>query len=214
VRTEHVDILLPDYLRGALESAIAAGVEAHLESCPACRAELESLRETFAALDQTRKEEIPGAYFSSILPRVYQRLERREKLPWISTPVVSKFLLPLGVVVVLLVVVWHLPVVWESTGGENILKTALSSASTDDIVEILQEDITLPYVSSMDTTILTRALADEQFVHRQLISEALNSETTSPFEVFADVSPQQVLNDLQESDAERVLQRLEKMEIP
>jgi len=206
--------MLPDYIRGTLDSALVAGVQAHLRTCHACAAELETLREAFAALDGKRREEIPGGYFPSILPRVHQRLERKRKLSWMNGPFVNKVVLPLGVAAVLLVVLWHLPGTWEMTGSGNGLKTALTSASADDIAEILQENVTSQDVSSLNTIILTRALSDEQFVRRQLVHEALNSETTSPFDVIADVTPDQVLADLQEPDAEQALQQLEKMETP
>ncbi len=213
MHTEHVNILLPDFVRGQLGGEQTAAVEEHLRSCQVCSSNLAELKNTLAILEQSHKKDLSKVYFSSILPRVHQRLERDKKKEWISKPFVNKILLPLGAAAVLLVVLMRLPSGWETLKSENPLQAVVSLASADEIAEILQEDIPLQGVNSLNSAILTSALSDEQFVQRRLVSEALNSETTSPFNVFADVTPQQVLNDLEGPEADRMLQRLQQMEI-
>jgi len=213
VRTEHVDILLPDYLKGLLAADEAAGVEAHLQACPACRAESDSLRQTLAVLDGSPRPEIPRTYFASILPRVHERLQVRKSRGWVNQPVVNKILLPLGAAVVLAIVLWRIPETWRTTGGENSLRSVLTSSSADEIAEVFQESAVSQDVNSLNATILAHALSDDRLVRSRIVAEALNSESTSPFDVVAGVTPQQVLGDLQDAEAEQALHKLESMEI-
>ncbi len=213
MRTEHVEILLPDYLQGRLTSGLAAVVEEHLQSCAACRSEAEFLRQTFASLDEPAQKEVPGTYFPSILPRVRQQLDRKKRWVWMNHPAVNKILLPLGVAAVLFVVLWRVPGSWWVSGNENSLQNVLTTASADEIADALQESATSQDAGPVNTAILARVLSDDRLVRRQIVSEALNSETMSPFDVVAGVTPQQVLSDLPDSDADLALQQLESMEI-
>jgi len=59
------EILLIDYLEGGLEPDTARRVEQHLESCPVCRAEYESLLRVREALTGAKESAVdePGEYF-------------------------------------------------------------------------------------------------------------------------------------------------------
>ena len=213
MHTNHINILLPDYVRGTLDKDDVAGVEEHLRSCPACQAELEQMGETFESIESAGVGNVPKAYFSSILPQVHQRLDRRRHFAWNKNPILNKVVLPLGAAVVAAVVVWHIPF---SSGGminENPMMAVVDSATSEDFAEIVQDNIPSQEWNSLNAMVISRALTNDRFVRRELVREALASETTSPYDVFLDVSPQQVLGDFDESQTNEVLQRLGHMEI-
>jgi len=56
---KHPKELLPDYAMDLLEGEELARVEAHLEACPACRAEARALREAYYALPLALEAPIP-----------------------------------------------------------------------------------------------------------------------------------------------------------
>lgn len=61
---------LPAYLAGDLDAAEQRRIEAHLETCAACRAELARLEEAYVALVESLPAEEPPAH-------VWERIERR-----------------------------------------------------------------------------------------------------------------------------------------
>ena len=89
----------------------------------------------------------------------------------------------------------------------------VDSATSEEIAEIVQEDIPSQDWSSFNATVISHALANDRYVQRELVAEALANEGMSPFEVFSDVTPQQVLSDFDDSQTNEVLQRLGHMEI-
>jgi len=200
--------MLPDYIRGLLDEQATAGVEEHLLHCPVCRSELAEVKSTLASIKDSGMKDVPQSYFTSILPRVHRRLDQRRNRGWMLHPLVSKVALPLGAAIVASILVWRMPVPSGLSPGENSLAAVVDSATPEEIVQIVRDDIPFQDWSSLNTTIIARALTDDRFVQRELVEEALASDVTSPFNVFADVSPQQILSDFDEVDANEVLQRL------
>jgi hypothetical protein len=208
VPTNHVDILLPDFARGKLGDDDVRSVETHLHECEVCRSELEQIRRTLASIGESETLEIPGSYFSSILPRVRETIDRRNRSVWNSHPLITRVVLPTGAAVVLAALLWLMPLRNGAMGTKDSLQSVVDSASPEDIAEILQRDIPSHEWNSLGDTVLTRALRDDQFVQRQLVEEALTSGTNSPFDVFANVSPQQMLSSLDEKETAQILQQL------
>jgi anti-sigma factor RsiW len=67
---KHVVENIPAYLAGELDGDRLAMVEAHLESCPACRAELEEVRTTWDLLEKVEAASSPA---SNVWPAVRAR---------------------------------------------------------------------------------------------------------------------------------------------
>lgn len=208
VHTNKITILLPEYAQGTLTTEESARVEEHLKDCPRCRAELLEIKETLAAIDQNGAQEVPKAYFSSIVPRVHERLEQRQSSAWNRYPSLTKIVLPLSAAIVIAVLVWNIPLPNGTVEKESPLLAAVESSSPDEISELMQTTITSNDLNTFNETIMSNALANATFVDHELVREALASESTSPFNVFADVSPQQFLDDLAQSNADNVLQKL------
>ena len=59
--------LLTDYLEGALPADEVAAVDAHLETCPACRTYLAQMRATIQALGSVPVETLPDEAYDTLL---------------------------------------------------------------------------------------------------------------------------------------------------
>jgi hypothetical protein len=211
VRIEHVSFLLPDFIRGSLGKDDAARVETHLRVCMVCHSESEELRTAFVAITHSSPEDVPKAYFTSILPRIRERLDRRKGTSWIQHPLVSRIVLPLGAAIIVAALIWQSPGFHLSSGTQYQLLAVVDSATPEEMSEMLQTNIPNQDVNSFNNAIMSGVLADERFVNSELVREALASEPTSPFNVYADVSSQQFLDDLHESEADDVLRKLGTM---
>jgi hypothetical protein len=213
VRTEHVDILLPEYLRGTLNGELTARVEEHLRTCQICKFDLDELEGVFTFLDEQASPAVSKAYFGTILPKVRERLEEQRTKRWSLNPLVSRVLMPLSAAAVTLIMLWHTSIFTESPVDDNPLQAVVGSATPDEIAQIVQDQYPMQDWSVLNSNIISRALASDRFVKEELIKEALTSESTSPFNIIADISPQQFFVDLDDSEVDEVLQGLSKMEI-
>lgn len=74
--------LLPDYLNARLPEAGREQVEAHVPTCAACRAELETLRVAKTVLSATRVRAVNTAAIVAALPRARQRRPAWSPLVW------------------------------------------------------------------------------------------------------------------------------------
>jgi len=78
---EHYRILISGLLDGELDAAQQADLHAHLETCPGCQRELDSLRCLFSGTAAAfGGEEPPEEIWDRFLDGVYNRLER--KMGW------------------------------------------------------------------------------------------------------------------------------------
>lgn len=68
---------LPDVLRGAADPETAALVRAHLAECLVCAGRAEAIAQLYAELGKEPEAAPPAAYWSSLVPRIHERIERR-----------------------------------------------------------------------------------------------------------------------------------------
>ena len=141
MRIEHVSFLLPDFIRGFLGKDDTARVETHLRVCTECRSELEELAGTLASIAVLSKGDVPKAYFTSILPRIRERLDGRNINPWMQHPLVSRIVLPLGAAIIVAALIWQIPWYHPSAGTQNQLMAVVDSATPDEMADILLSSI-------------------------------------------------------------------------
>lgn len=86
-------------------------LDAHLETCEACREEFESLQSTLEVFDQREREALPESYWASYRRQVERRLAARSSRSWTET--LRRW--------------WaSLPVMRPQTGGQWALQGALA----------------------------------------------------------------------------------------
>lgn len=75
---EHYRVLISGYLDGELAPADRADLEAHLEGCPACQRELDTMRRLFwGTTSAFALDEVSEKTWDDFLENVYNRIERR-----------------------------------------------------------------------------------------------------------------------------------------
>lgn len=214
MRTVHVSILLPDFVRGSLGDELKTGVEEHLQRCASCRTELDELQRTFATIGQEHRVDVPPYYFGSILPRVRERLEEKRGISRIWNPIVTKLAVPALTAVLAFVLLSHIPLSVPSADQENPFTAIAGSATPEEFADILHEQSSSSEWNAIQTKAASHVLMNETFVKRQLVREALAGPSSSALGDIAELSSQQLLTDLGESDVDEILQRLGTMEIP
>ena len=88
------EILLIDYLEGELEPELARQVEQHLESCPSCRAEYESLLKVKQALSKVKESVVdqpPESFWQENLQAVARATYERDSSTGVSGGKVLSF---------------------------------------------------------------------------------------------------------------------------
>jgi anti-sigma factor RsiW len=98
---QHVNHLLDEYYDGELSPARKRQVEAHLQVCPACRAELEQLRQLSAFLDEVALPDefsSPEVFGAQVGLRVSRQQVERSRYPGAAWHLVPLLLIS-GVVV-------------------------------------------------------------------------------------------------------------------
>jgi hypothetical protein len=208
VHTDHNNISLPDYVRGTLNSDEMIGIEDHLRTCAACRKDLAEIKETFAAIDREVTKDVAKAYFATLIPKIHERIDQQRNVRWIFNPILGKIVLPLGAAIIVAALVWQIPAYYQSSANRNGLLAAVDASTPEEIAEMLQANIPNHEMSSFNNAIISGVLANDRFVDRELVREALASESTSPFNVVADMSPQQFLDGFGESAVTNVLDKL------
>lgn len=138
MRTQHIEYLLPDYLNHRLEDDLRPGVEQHLQECAACRGELEMLRTAFREIEAHQDSGPPEGYFSTVLPRVRERLENREAKSILAHPLILRLVAPLAAGALALIIMLHLPFPANNTEAEqNPLRPIMHGVTTDELVDVV-----------------------------------------------------------------------------
>lgn len=167
-----VKSLLPDYLRGALSDDEMSFVAQHLHQCRDCPEELASLQELYAGFDRLPFGEPSEHYWTTLLPRVHQRIEGRKDhrvprwIPRLAFPVV------LTALIVAIIVRFFVTTEADREAGQippydpevKTLVEELSSEELDQLGETsISEDDNISSVEntlSIDGEVLERVLAD------------------------------------------------------
>ncbi len=85
MRCDDIVLNLPDYILGKIEPNLRRSVEYHLDMCPKCRSEFESMREPIRLLGEIEVEEYPDSFWQelhlSIMERVSHPASARSRVP-------------------------------------------------------------------------------------------------------------------------------------
>lgn len=215
VHTVHVKSQIPDYLTGQLDAKLRQGVEVHLRECPACRGDYEEMRELNAVLREHRQKQPSRSYFSNVLPRVRERLGRRERFTWIDHPLFVRLVSPLAAAALIAILMLELPLVRQQAevGGDDELLGMVGAFSTDELSRIVIEqghhqllvepvqEITVPH--SFVDRVLSRELS---------LSTGASDPLLVPFTAAGGI-PSESLNALSEPEVDRLLRRLEERSV-
>ncbi|MCX6144227.1 MAG: hypothetical protein NTZ35_13510 [Ignavibacteriales bacterium] len=208
MRTEHVEYCLPEYLNGTLEDPLRPGVEKHLKYCSSCSAELTGLRQTMEMLDSHGTAGPPSAYFTTVLPRVRERLEGEESRNLFSGPLLIRLALPIGAAALVLFILLSLPFPGtEAETGHNPLQAVMHGSTTDELVDVVLDMVPLQPLSSPTVEGETSSLLGVRVLRGDhLLAHADEVPFTEGF-TQDEMMPEE-LEQLTEADLEALVQRL------
>ncbi len=77
MRCDDVVVNLPDFLLDKVEPNLRKCIEAHLDVCQACRAELEEMRDPIKVLGEVGYEEYPDSFWQELHSSIMAKVEDR-----------------------------------------------------------------------------------------------------------------------------------------
>ena len=207
MHTEHIEYLLPDYLNHRLEEPLQRGVERHLEECASCRAELRELQEAFHNLEAHNPDQPPHGYFSSILPRVRERLEVSRRGSFLAHPLVTRLAVPLAAGLVIFLVLVRIPFpVGDNARDHNPLQPVLSDIDGEELLDIVLDQVHRQALNTVAESEASSLLAVPILRSDHLLNDAQHiSMRDEP--LIGNPMPE-ALDQLSESDVDALVQRL------
>lgn len=209
MRTEHIKYLLPDYVNGRLDEELREAVESHLRTCTQCREEMEALRDAFEYLRTHAPERPSASYFATILPRVRQRLERKETGSFLSHPLFVRLVAPLAVAALAIVLLLHVPFFrTESEREINPLRSVVTGTSTEEIAQaVLEHSRQQPLGNDLSEGEISSLVA-AQVIRHQFLEEEIDLQSASSLEPLFNSASTHAIEELSESEVDALLQRL------
>lgn len=149
MHTDHIESRLPEYIEGTLDESLRSGVDEHLRLCSACTSELAGLRRTMEMLESRKIEGPSSGYFTTVLPRVRERLEGEESQGFFAHPLISRLALPLGLAAIALVVLLSLPFPSNDIeNAQNPLKAVMHGTPNDELVDVVLDMVPMHPLTS------------------------------------------------------------------
>jgi len=208
VRIEHIEYLLPEYLNGTLADSLRPGVEEHLKHCSSCRTALSELRQTMEMLEARVPADPPSAYFTTVLPRIRERLEGKESRNVFVNPLLAKLALPIGAAVVVLFILLSLSsLVSESETANNPLQAVVHGSSTDELIDVVLDMMPLHPLSSPTLEVETSSMLGVRLLRGEHLLADVN-EASFAEDFTLDETMSEELEQLNEADLEALVQRL------
>jgi anti-sigma factor RsiW len=141
VHTQHVKYDLMDYITNRLDAQERKRVEQHLQKCSICSNEYNELVATDTFFKKGHDIAPTSAYYSTILPRVRERLVPHKRFIWNYGNGATKIILPLALSVLLVIVLIRVPTdsISESAQTEA-LHQAVKDLNEDEIVQAVEKE--------------------------------------------------------------------------
>jgi len=205
MRTEHVQYDLMDYITDRLNAQERIHVEAHLQECSRCMKEYQVMLLTENALKQSQRSEPAPVYYTTILPRVKERLVARQKFAWNDGSRITDIILPLVVSAFLLLLLIKIPITNtnEYTSAEA-LHQAVHDLNDDEVVQAVEKAYTGSSVSpNMEVAAagVSEHLQGDRFLKTALSKQIDNEE-------IADIDIEGIISDLNGEQVEQLLSGL------
>ena len=205
MRTEHVQYDLMDYITGRLTSKERIQIVAHLQECSQCMNEYQELLLTESALKQSQRSEPEPVYYTTILPRVKERLIVRRRFAWNDGDGIARIILPLIASAFLLLLLIKIPITStnEYTAAEA-LHQAVHDLNDDEVVQAVEKAYTGSSVSP--NLEVAAAGVSEHLQGDRFLTTALSKQIDN--EEIADIDIEGIISDLSGEQVEQVLSGL------
>jgi hypothetical protein len=169
-----------DYITGHLDESELLQVRFHLEQCSECQNHYNELDTVQKELQQSPRIQPGSAYYSSILPRVHERLSNSQKYYWNDKWAPSAILFPL--VISMLFVALLIKIPSESLSGHRnriTLSEAVKEFTADEVVQAVTNEYAGSSVSSNQEVVLEGAeehLQGDRFIREVIVQQIFAEE--------------------------------------
>jgi hypothetical protein len=127
--------LLDAYVDGDLSPNEMAQVQAHLDTCPGCRAYVDDVFAIRAAFPEVEDTEVPDGFADRVMAAVREEpAPKQKKTPW------AKVLLPLAACCAIVILLQN--GLFQSYGGSDTAAATTSSSSSESTSVTADEDVT------------------------------------------------------------------------
>ena len=213
---DKIQELLVGLRDGTLPQEERQSVEQHVSTCVRCTNDLALIDEAFELLRDVDEEEAPTHYFTNLLPRIYERIEKRRgrDLGFAAPVWLQRLLAPVSACAVLVLMFGmyklfnpvsdpsqsHLMEIVSEFPGEEIEGVAESESVSSVLARAvepsqrLMESVGNPTMVSRD---IERVLVDDQLDHGHALSIFLAAE--HPFEDITDEDVESVIKKLNDT---------------
>ena len=207
---EHTKYSLMDFITGHLDENESDRIRLHIQQCPECQNQYNELKAVSEELQHSQIVSPSSAYYSTILPRVQERLMGHRASLWSDRMNPSRFILPLTVSALFLILLIRMPSDFSAEHRQtDALFHAVKDYSPDEVVQA----VSIEYAGSnvFSNQDVASAGVAEHLQGDQFIREALLKQIES--DEIVDMDIDEVLSGLNREQAEQVLSGLTEREM-
>ncbi|RPI03201.1 MAG: hypothetical protein EHM64_12665 [Ignavibacteriae bacterium] len=205
VQAEHVKYDLLDYAANRLSIQEHDRVEEHLQNCLTCQNHYRELLSTENILKESHEHPPSPVYFTTILPRVRERLEQRRRPVRAYAEALTKVLLPLSVSAFLVLLVLRVPIDFSSESNQtDALQRVMKDLSADEMVQAVEGE----YAGSSFTTYQDLSIAgvEEHLQGDRFLKAAVSKQIEN--EEIAEMDLEGMISDLSSDQVDQVLSKI------
>lgn len=190
--------LLIDYAEGTLDPSLKPAIEAELNKSAALRDELAVLQNTFAQLQHYEANDVPAQYFTTLLPRIRERIESHSRWKRFFIPLwVEKFAAPATALCVLMFIA-GLYIVFLPDNARPAIYSVVRQSEPEEVEQLMIFDTPFGSTSNFSSTPI---VVNDNIIMREFLM------TSSIYDNV--VNDTQILAQLDEQEIEQIVQQLE-----
>jgi hypothetical protein len=205
VHTEHVLNEIMDFLAHRLSEEECKRVADHLAHCPRCANEYQTLLVTHAALQRSQRVDPKKIYFSTILPRVRERLVAPPQSLGDKSAATLQIAMPLAVFLFLVMLLLRMPPdVSSETAQLEALHQEVSEYNDEEILQAVEHANTSALFTP--ATELAAANIAEHLPGDPFLRSAVSKQMES--NEIADIDMENMISELNPEQIDQILSGL------
>ncbi len=210
---DHIEELLPDFIKGRLRGTDRERVERHLAECGLCRTRADELGRLFRLIDSAKEPDVPTGFFQNLLPRIRQRIAGKRRYAWFEMPAIERLVLPGIALTLASVFALQMPQMMNNgeTPGNHTYEFLDNYTSEEILDSSLDENIAAPSATAFPGQDLATVLSSSLLTN-ELAGAGIADEGGEV--VFVSMNPtQRFVYDLSENEVDVLLQRLSERKV-
>jgi hypothetical protein len=210
---DRIQYLLVELREGTISQEEREVVERHVATCVRCTEDLKLIDQAFEALRNVEDEEVPTHYFTNLLPRIQERLDRRPAhASGFALPLwLQRFLAPVsaGAVLACMIGTYILFNPMADT-MQSHLREMVSELPKEDIDEVTES---VSYANVLARTMdpsqrLMETISNPALVSRQIERELVNDQLDHGHSPSILLPAENPLDDVNDEDVDSVIRKL------